>query len=52
MMAMAYDKLYREDDAIREFEAARAVDPTYPGIHMGWALSTGETRRNASFAEN
>jgi Flp pilus assembly protein TadD len=35
MMAMAYDKLYREDDAIREFEAARAVDPTYPGIHTG-----------------
>jgi Flp pilus assembly protein TadD len=35
MMAMAYDKLYREEDAIREFEAARAVDPTYPGIHTG-----------------
>jgi tetratricopeptide (TPR) repeat protein len=35
MMAMAYDKLYREDDAIREFEAARAADPTYPGIHTG-----------------
>src|ERR1700744_4420855 len=35
MMAMAYDKLYREEDAIREFEAARAADPTYPGIHTG-----------------
>jgi Flp pilus assembly protein TadD len=35
MMAMAYDKLYREEDAIREFEAAGAVDPTYPGIHTG-----------------
>jgi Flp pilus assembly protein TadD len=35
MMAMAYDKLYREHDAIREFEAARAADPTYPGIHTG-----------------
>src|ERR1700691_3346486 len=35
MMAMAYDKLYQEEDAIREFEAARAVDPTYPGIHTG-----------------
>jgi Flp pilus assembly protein TadD len=35
MMAMAYDKLYREEDAIREFEAARVADPTYPGIHTG-----------------
>jgi Flp pilus assembly protein TadD len=35
MMAMAYDKLYRESDAIREFEAAQAADPTYPGIHTG-----------------
>jgi Flp pilus assembly protein TadD len=35
MMAMAYDKLYQEEDAIREFEAARAADPTYPGIHTG-----------------
>ena len=35
MMAMAYDKLYREEDAIREFEAARVSDPTYPGIHTG-----------------
>jgi tetratricopeptide (TPR) repeat protein len=35
MMAMAYDKLFREEDAIREFEAARVADPTYPGIHTG-----------------
>ena len=35
MMAMADDKLYKEDDAIREFEAARAADPKYPGIHTG-----------------
>jgi Flp pilus assembly protein TadD len=35
LMAMAYDKLYREQDAIHEFEAARAADPTYPGIHTG-----------------
>jgi Flp pilus assembly protein TadD len=38
MMAMAYDKLYREEDAIREFEAARAADPTYPGIHTGLGI--------------
>jgi tetratricopeptide (TPR) repeat protein len=35
MMAMADDKLYREDDAIKEFEAAAAADPKYPGIHSG-----------------
>lgn len=38
MMAMAYDKMYREDDAIREFDAARASDPTYPGIHTGLGI--------------
>jgi Tfp pilus assembly protein PilF len=38
MMAMAYDKMYREEDAIREFEAARASDPTYPGIHTGLGI--------------
>ena len=38
MMAMAYDKLYREEDAIREFEAARAADSTYPGIHTGLGI--------------
>jgi tetratricopeptide (TPR) repeat protein len=35
MMAMADDNLYREDDAIREFEAAAKADPKYPGIHAG-----------------
>ena len=35
MMGMAYDKLYKEDDALREFEAASAADSTYPGIHTG-----------------
>ena len=38
MMAMADDKMYREEDAIREFEAARASDPTYPGIHTGLGI--------------
>lgn len=35
MMAMADDNLYREDDAIEEFEAAAKADPKYPGIHSG-----------------
>ncbi len=35
MMAMADDKLYRQDDAVKEFEAARTADPHYPGIHTG-----------------
>ena len=35
LMAMADDKLFREDDAIKEFEAARVSDPKYPGIHSG-----------------
>ena len=35
MLAMAYDKLYREDDAVREFQAALAADANYPGIHTG-----------------
>ena len=35
MMAMAYDKLYRESDAIREYQAALAANPAYPGIHTG-----------------
>jgi tetratricopeptide (TPR) repeat protein len=38
MMAMADDKLYRADAAIKEFEAALAADPHYPGIHTGLGI--------------
>ena len=35
MLATAYDKLFREGEAIREFQAAEQVDPTFPGVHTG-----------------
>ncbi len=38
MMAMANDKLYRPDAAIKEFDAALAADPHYPGIHTGLGI--------------
>ncbi len=35
MLATAYDKLFREQEAIREFQAAEQVDPDYAGVHTG-----------------
>jgi predicted Zn-dependent protease len=33
MMGSAYDKAFREDQAIRECQAAEKADPNFPGVH-------------------
>ena len=38
MLATAYDKLFREQEAIAEFEAAERVNPNYPGLHTGMGI--------------
>jgi Flp pilus assembly protein TadD len=38
MMGTAYDKMYKEDDALKEFLAAEQADPKFPGVHSGLGL--------------
>ncbi len=47
MLATAYDKLFREQDSIREFQAAEQVDSHYPGVHTGLGVIYWRTDQTA-----
>ena len=48
MMAMAYDKMSDQPNAIKEYQAAEASDPHFMGVHSGlgyiyWRLGQDRT---------